>query len=190
MDNSLISVKDQAIIENNIVLKNENSFQNEKNSKDIFIKKSLLDVEIIKVKQGNKNDTSADNKLDISITEDSKVIDGSTSITDVTMLISDSDRALEAQGGEETDSQYLVRTCKYCKEEKESQLLEGLLHCDGIWLHALRYEGTGWGFQAPTPPWAIEESFEFVINKIKLKSEDIEIDLSHSGGTEDPKDTI
>jgi hypothetical protein len=24
-----------------------------------------------------------------------------------------------------------------------------LLHCDGIWLHALRYQGKGWVFQVP-----------------------------------------
>jgi hypothetical protein len=44
----------QGIIESNIVLKNENDFQNEKNSKDIFIKKSLLDIEVIHVKQQRK----------------------------------------------------------------------------------------------------------------------------------------
>jgi hypothetical protein len=36
---------------------------------------------------------------------------------------------------------------RYCREQKESQELERLLHCDGIWLHALRYQGKGWVFQ-------------------------------------------
>ena len=31
--------------------------------------------------------------------------------------------------------------------------LESLLHCDGIWLHALRYRGNGWDFRTPDPIW-------------------------------------
>jgi hypothetical protein len=60
-------------------------------------------------------------------------------------------------------SWYLLDTftslTRYCREQKESQELERLLHCDGIWLHALRYKGRGWCFQAPTPAWAIAEGF-------------------------------
>ena len=31
---------------------------------------------------------------------------------------------------------------------------ENLRHCYGIWLHALTYDGPGWSFRAPPPPWA------------------------------------
>jgi hypothetical protein len=47
----------------------------------------------------------------------------------------------DGQNEGETDQEYLVRTCKFCREQKDSQELERLLHCDGIWLHALRYQG-------------------------------------------------
>jgi hypothetical protein len=44
---------------------------------------------------------------------------------------------------------------RYCNDRKGyAPELERLLHCDGIWLHAHRYEGKGWGFTAPLPPWA------------------------------------
>eukprot|EP01041_Mallomonas_annulata_P003530 gene3530-7023_t len=56
----------------------------------------------------------------------------------------------------ETDDEYLVRTCRYCREPDSAQL-EQLLHCDGIWLHALRYKGSGWEFEAPRPAWALIE---------------------------------
>jgi hypothetical protein len=32
--------------------------------------------------------------------------------------------------------------------------MERALHCDEIWLHALRYEGEGFRFETPLPPWA------------------------------------
>ena len=53
----------------------------------------------------------------------------------------------------------LSLSLRYCREQKESQELERLLHCDGIWLHALRYQGKGWCFQAPTPEWAVGSFF-------------------------------
>jgi len=59
----------------------------------------------------------------------------------------------------ESENDYLKRTCKYCKESKSMEL-ESLLHCDGIWLHALRYRGDGWDFQTPIPSWS-----EIFINK-------------------------
>jgi len=52
----------------------------------------------------------------------------------------------------ESEIDYLKRTCKYCKESKSMEL-ESLLHCDGIWLHALRYRGNGWDFRTPDPVW-------------------------------------
>ena len=61
----------------------------------------------------------------------------------------------------EADDDYLVRTCRfvvvivlllllsigyymycrYCQASEKLSALEQLLHCDGIWLHALRYIG-------------------------------------------------
>ena len=40
----------------------------------------------------------------------------------------------------ESEDDYLVRTCRYCGDNNCLEL-EHLLHCDGIWLHALRYSG-------------------------------------------------
>lgn len=53
----------------------------------------------------------------------------------------------------ESEQDYIVRTCRFCKNPVANEL-ERLLHCDGIWLHALRYEGKGWCFEAPKPSWA------------------------------------
>lgn len=58
----------------------------------------------------------------------------------------------------ETDDQYLIRTCRYC-QEPEGLLLERVLHCEGIWLHALRYEGNGWAFETPRPVWGENNLF-------------------------------
>jgi len=65
----------------------------------------------------------------------------------------------------ESEEDFLVRTCRYCRQRGRAEELEMLLHCDGIWLHALRYssKGTGgssglergWSFQAPHPDWAL-----------------------------------
>ena len=65
----------------------------------------------------------------------------------------------EGQREGESSDAYMVRTCRYCRQEQESQELERLLHCDGIWLHALRYRGKGWSFQAPLPQWAVSDSY-------------------------------
>ena len=44
--------------------------------------------------------------------------------------------------------------CRYCKNGSQASQLEHLVHCDGIWLHAFRYSGSGWSFTAPIPEWA------------------------------------
>jgi hypothetical protein len=59
-----------------------------------------------------------------------------------------------SQHEDELDDDYLIRTCRYCKENSSAEL-EQLLHCDGIWLHALQYSGPGWEFHTPFPKWAI-----------------------------------
>ena len=56
-----------------------------------------------------------------------------------------------------------VQYARYCREEKESQELERLLHCDGIWLHALRYEGKGWLFQVRSDSWLTFYLIPFVL---------------------------
>jgi 23S rRNA-/tRNA-specific pseudouridylate synthase len=52
---------------------------------------------------------------------------------------------------------FLGRTCRYCltNGSEDGVNLERALHCDGIWLHALRYrKGTDWDFCTPLPNWA------------------------------------
>ena len=64
--------------------------------------------------------------------------------------------------GDETLEAALVRSCRYCAVtwEKEAQELEAALHCKGIWLHALQYQGKSgaWSFTTKWPSWA--ETFE------------------------------
>ena len=43
---------------------------------------------------------------------------------------------------------------RYCKDAEATEL-ERLMHCDGIWLHALRYEGKDWAFETAKPHWAL-----------------------------------
>ena len=92
------------------------------------------------------------------------------SSTDLSSLGTTSDAAgqgshlLEQPLAGEGEDEYLMRTCRYCRENSSLEL-EQLLHCDGIWLHALKYAGPpgggssstdscGWSFQAPDPVWA------------------------------------
>ena len=62
----------------------------------------------------------------------------------------------EMQRTDETDDDYIIRTCRYCKDVKTTLELErmNLLHCDGIWLHAFKYEGKTFSFQTKFPLWA------------------------------------
>lgn len=68
-------------------------------------------------------------------------------------VIGDNDERLK-QREDETDGAYLERTCKYCQEHASIKDLGHLLHCDGIWLHAWKYSGKSWSFQAPSPSWS------------------------------------
>eukprot|EP00981_Chlorochromonas_danica_P007131 scaffold1561_cov184-Ochromonas_danica.AAC.4 len=74
------------------------------------------------------------------------------------------------QRTDESDDDYLVRTCRFCQHGTSARDLaeERLLHCDGIWLHAYQYAGQfsqsaekekdkSWLFRAEVPEWA--ESF-------------------------------
>ena len=42
---------------------------------------------------------------------------------------------------------------RYCNAPYGEEYNE-LMHYDGIWLHALRYEGSDWSFESPLPDWA------------------------------------
>ena len=65
-------------------------------------------------------------------------------------LASSGTRTGEMKGEEDT----LTANCRYCKEYQISSELETMLHCDGIWLHALKYQGDGWAFASDPPSWA------------------------------------
>ena len=70
------------------------------------------------------------------------------------------------QGPDESDAAFLGRTCRYCKGKLCGDV-ERWLHCDGIWLHALRYRGKKWAFETALPEWAINDNFQ-VTDVLKL----------------------
>ena len=53
----------------------------------------------------------------------------------------------------ESEDDFVVRTCKNCRENQDLVKLEHVVHCDGIWLHALCYAGKGWSFETAFPDW-------------------------------------
>jgi hypothetical protein len=58
----------------------------------------------------------------------------------------------------DTHMRYAV-CCRYCRENSSAEL-EQLLHCDGIWLHALRYTGPPVTVAAPHTAIAAEEEHQ------------------------------
>ena len=70
------------------------------------------------------------------------------------------------QSPDEPDDIFLRRTCRYCKGNLCGDV-ERWLHCDGIWLHALRYCGKNWAFETAPPEWALHDNFQ-VIDALKL----------------------
>lgn len=72
----------------------------------------------------------------------------------------------DPQGADESDAAFLGRTCRYCKGHLCGDV-ERWLHCDGIWLHALRYCGNNWAFETTLPDWAMNNNFG-AINALKL----------------------
>ena len=56
-------------------------------------------------------------------------------------------------------AQFIARGCRSCRGRGDE---ERWLHCDGIWLHALRYASScgRWGFTAPPPAWALLPAFD------------------------------
>ena len=68
---------------------------------------------------------------------------------------------------EETAEQSVKRMCRYCQLEGGPAGLElqRSLHCDGIWLHALRYQCQDeWAFTTELPPWAGEGTFPGLVH--------------------------
>eukprot|EP00752_Nemacystus_decipiens_P001362 g1351.t1 len=57
-----------------------------------------------------------------------------------------------AQREGEDDEAFMVRNCSMCQNGERFK--ETQLHCVGIWLHALRYEGPDWAFETEIPSWA------------------------------------
>jgi tRNA pseudouridine synthase 9 len=75
----------------------------------------------------------------------------------------------QRRNDDETDDEYLIRTCRFCQNDATTTQMEHSLHCDGIWLHALQYSGNGWQFRAPLPDWASpfnSESIEQIIQSL------------------------
>ena len=76
---------------------------------------------------------------------------------------------LPTRAEDESVEEFVRRCCRHCEHRSVAEQgkyctllscrqcltkLEHLLHCDGIWLHALRYEGEGWALTAPRPDWS------------------------------------
>ncbi|CAM9361031.1 unnamed protein product [Ectocarpus sp. 6 AP-2014] len=59
---------------------------------------------------------------------------------------------VEGQREGEDDEKFMVRTCSMCQSGERFK--ETQLHCVGIWLHALRYQGPDWAFETKMPSWA------------------------------------
>ncbi|CAM9538847.1 unnamed protein product [Choristocarpus tenellus] len=57
------------------------------------------------------------------------------------------------QREDEDESAFMERTCIQCQGGENFK--ETQLHCSGIWLHALQYEGDGWTFTTRPPPWSV-----------------------------------
>lgn len=57
---------------------------------------------------------------------------------------------------DETEEEFLIRNCRFCQDSQTEAKDEMLLHCDGIWLHALEYRGKNgcWKFKSDLPSWA------------------------------------
>lgn len=62
----------------------------------------------------------------------------------------------------ESEESYLIRNCRYCKQREYGGVTaeeEALVHCDSIWLHARKYQGTNWMFETSPPEWGQVEEF-------------------------------
>eukprot|EP00903_Cladosiphon_okamuranus_P019106 g17580.t1 len=67
-----------------------------------------------------------------------------------TLAVPGYDTSAQREG--EDDEAFMVRTCSMCQNGERFK--ETQLHCVGIWLHALRYEGPDWAFETEIPSWA------------------------------------
>ncbi|CAM9950708.1 unnamed protein product [Discosporangium mesarthrocarpum] len=59
----------------------------------------------------------------------------------------------EGQRPGEDDNAFMERMCQQCQGGENFK--ETQLHCHGIWLHALRYQGKRWSFETEPPAWSI-----------------------------------
>lgn len=57
--------------------------------------------------------------------------------------------------GEPGDSALLRSMCAYCQKGPRAEFNSMQRHCFGISLHSYSYQGDGWSFSAPLPPWAL-----------------------------------
>ena len=60
----------------------------------------------------------------------------------------------EAPVADEQQRADVMAHCPHCRVSEAERAAEDARHCFGIWLHALTYDGPGWSFRAPPPPWA------------------------------------
>ncbi|KAI9920694.1 hypothetical protein PsorP6_002582 [Peronosclerospora sorghi] len=59
----------------------------------------------------------------------------------------------------ESDEEFMRRTCTGCKFSKADELNESLLHCSKIWLHALKYKLDDQVFKTAEPTWAAPSNY-------------------------------
>jgi hypothetical protein len=84
-----------------------------------------------------------------------------TTLTDLLAIAATAKRA-----DNESLEQFLQRTCKHCLAEELTnatlpQKIGNDMHCDNIWLHALRYEcPEHWQFTTDMPDWALHFACE------------------------------
>ena len=64
------------------------------------------------------------------------------------------ERLAEAPVADEQQRADVMEHCPHCRVSEAEREAEDTRHCFGIWLHALTYDGPGWSFRAPPPPWA------------------------------------
>jgi len=87
-------------------------------------------------------------------------------------MVADADAA-DPQATEPAE-RVLRRACRYCQLEGGPAGLElqRSLHCDGVWLHALRYQCQDeWAFTTELPQWAGQEVFSGVEHPFRREKE-------------------
>lgn len=93
----------------------------------------------------------------VSNTRPSEIEATTTDDNNSLLTIQESSPRLEG----ESEESYLIRNCRYCKQGDLGVSAEevSLVHCDSIWLHAKRYQGSNWMFETPAPDWGNQDDF-------------------------------